>query len=133
METIDPASLDLLVPSMLLQPLVENCIKHGLSPKVEGGTIRIRSRLTASHLTLEVEDDGVGMSASRHAQKAGPPDGAGIGMANIAERLKVLYNDAARITVNSHPEMGTILQIVLPRTQPDSANQLQEAFSSTRR
>src|SRR5258708_16992409 len=52
-ETIDPASLDLIVPSMLLQPLVENCIKHGLSPKIEGGTIRIRTRLTHSHLTLE--------------------------------------------------------------------------------
>jgi len=132
-ETIDPASLDLMVPSMLLQPLVENCIKHGLSPKIEGGTIRIRSRVTASHLTLEVEDDGVGMSASRESQKMGEPEGAGIGMANIEERLKVLYNDAARIKVNSHPEMGTIIQIVLPRTQPDSANQLQEAFSSTRR
>src|SRR6266850_1198104 len=91
-ETIDPASLDLMVPSMLLQPLVENCIKHGLSPKIEGGTIRIRSRLTESHLTLEVEDDGIGMSASRESQKVGVHDGAGIGMANIAERLKVLYN-----------------------------------------
>src|SRR3984893_7406762 len=86
-ETIDPASLDLMVPSMLLQPLVANCIKHGLSPKIEGGTIRIRSRLTESHLTLEVEDDGIGMSASRESQKMGQPDGAGIGMANIAERL----------------------------------------------
>ena len=132
-ETLDPASLDLMVPSMLLQPLVENCIKHGLSPKIEGGTIRIRSRLTETHLTLEVEDDGVGMTASRQSQKVGQPAGAGIGMANIEERLKVLYNDAARITVNSHPEMGTIIQIVLPRRHPDSANQLQEAFSSTRR
>jgi len=87
-ETIDPASLDLMVPSMLLQPLVENCIKHGLAPKIEGGTIRIRSRLTESHLTLEVEDDGVGMSASRESQKVGVHDGAGIGMANIAERLQ---------------------------------------------
>jgi len=132
-EKLDPASLDLMVPSMLLQPLVENCIKHGLSPKVEGGTIRIRSRLTATQITLEVEDDGVGMLASKQAQTVGQPEGAGIGMANIAERLRVLYNDAARITVNSHPEMGTIIQIVLPRMQPDSANQLQEAFSSTRR
>jgi len=54
-------------------------------------------------------------------------------MANIAERLKVLYSDAARMTINSHPEMGTLVQIVLPRLQPDSANQLQDAFSSTRR
>ena len=72
-----PEIIPLLVPSMLLQPLVENCIKHGLAPKVEGGTIRIRSRLTESHLTLEVEDDGVGMSASRESQKVGEPEGAG--------------------------------------------------------
>jgi two-component system LytT family sensor kinase len=130
---LDPASLDLMVPSMLLQPLVENCIKHGLSPKVEGGTIRIRSRLTETQITLEVEDDGVGMIASQQSQKPADLAGAGIGMANIAERLKVLYNDAARIKINSHPEMGTIIQIVLPRLHPDSANQLQEAFSSTRR
>ena len=132
-ENLDPASLDLMVPSMLLQPLVENCIKHGLAPKVEGGTIRIRSRLTETQLTLEVEDDGVGMTASKKAQHLGGSDGSGIGMANIAERLKVLYSDAARMTINSHPEMGTLVQIVLPRLQPDSANQLQEAFSSTRR
>jgi len=132
-ENLDPASLDLMIPSMLLQPLVENCIKHGLAPKVEGGTIRIRSRLTPTQLTLEVEDDGVGMSASKEAQSLGSHEGAGIGMANIAERLKVLYSDAARMTINSHPEMGTLVQIVLPRLQPDSANQLQDAFSSTRR
>ena len=132
-EALDPASLDLMVPSMLLQPLVENCIKHGLAPKVDGGTISIRSRVTDTQITLEVEDDGVGMMASQQAQKLGEPEGAGIGMANIAERLKVLYNDAARIKVNSHPEMGTIIEIVLPRMHPDSANQLQEAFSSTRR
>ena len=132
-ENLDPASLDLMVPSMLLQPLVENCIKHGLAPKVEGGTIRIRIRLTPTQLTLEVEDDGVGMTASKKSQSLGGADGAGIGMANIAERLKVLYSDAARMTINSHPEMGTLVQIVLPRLQPDSANQLQDAFSSTRR
>src|SRR5580698_1442397 len=61
---LDPASLDVMVPSMLLQPLVENSIKHGLSSLVEGGSIYLRSRLADSGLVIEVEDDGVGMAAA---------------------------------------------------------------------
>ena len=61
---LDPASLEAMVPSMLLQPLVENCIKHGLSPKVEGGSITLRSRVIKSRLVVEVEDDGVGMGSA---------------------------------------------------------------------
>src|SRR3984893_12063274 len=78
---LDPASLDVMVPSMLLQPLVENSIKHGLSSKIEGGSIYLRSRLTDSGLVIEVEDDGVGMAATQ----PGTTRGAGIGMANISE------------------------------------------------
>src|SRR5467141_3253892 len=62
---LDPESLDAMVPAMLLQPLVENSIKHGLSSKVEGGSIYLRSRLTDSQLVIEVEDDGVGMAAAQ--------------------------------------------------------------------
>src|SRR5512135_2244301 len=54
---LDPASLDVMVPSMLLQPLVENSIKHGLSSKIDGGSIYLRSQLSESHVTIEVEDD----------------------------------------------------------------------------
>src|SRR3984893_5021015 len=78
---LDPASLDVMVPSMLLQPLVENSIKHGLSSMVEGGSIYLRSRLSDSVLIIEVEDDGVGMAATQ----PGTTRGAGIGMANISE------------------------------------------------
>src|SRR5205807_9569273 len=60
---LDPTSLDVMVPSMLLQPLVENSIKHGLSTKIEGGSIYLRSRVSESKLVIEVEDDGVGMRA----------------------------------------------------------------------
>src|ERR1039457_7158544 len=62
---LDPASLEAMVPSMLLQPLVENCIKHGLAPQVEGGSITLRSRVIKSRLVVEVEDDGVGMGAAQ--------------------------------------------------------------------
>src|SRR6266481_4853239 len=59
---LDPETLDYIVPSMLLQPLVENCIKHGLAPKIDGGSITIRSKIVEDKLVLEVQDDGVGMA-----------------------------------------------------------------------
>lgn len=131
---LDPASLDIMVPSMLLQPLVENSIKHGLSSKVEGGSIFLRSRLSDSRLVIEVEDDGVGMAAAQMAQLRSWP-GAGIGMANVSERLEVLYGDAARITIDSQEGKGTMVRIRLPLLQ--TAEGVPEAFyeerSSTRR
>ena len=69
---IDPATLDLLVPSMLLQPLVENSIRHGLSSKIDGGTIHVRSRLLDGRLQILVEDDGVGQGAPSTASVTVP-------------------------------------------------------------
>ena len=131
---LDPASLDVVVPSMLLQPLVENCIKHGLSPKVEGGSIFLRSRVSDSRLTIEVEDDGVGMGAAQ-LEESSSWSGMGIGMANISERLQVLYGDTARMTIDSHEGKGTLIRIRLPLVE--AASSVPEGFyaerSSTRR
>ncbi|MGB8987009.1 MAG: histidine kinase [Candidatus Sulfotelmatobacter sp.] len=129
-----PDSLDVMVPSMLLQPLVENSIKHGLASKVEGGSIHLRSRLSGSGLVIEVEDDGVGMAASQSPDSVSIR-GAGIGMANISERLHVLYGDTARMTIDSHEGKGTLVRIRLPLLQ--TAGAVPEGFyeerSTTRR
>jgi two-component system LytT family sensor kinase len=109
-----PGSLDVMVPSMLLQPLVENSIKHGLSSKVEGGSIFLRSQLHDSTLVVEVEDNGVGMGSAKLLERPTGLGGSGIGMANVAERLKVLYGDAARMTVDSHEGKGTLVRLRLP-------------------
>jgi two-component system LytT family sensor kinase len=130
---LDPTSLDTLVPSMLLQPLVENSIKHGLSPKVEGGSIHLRSRLTESNLVIEVEDDGVGMGAANLLERPTGLGGTGIGMANVAERLKVLYGDTARMTMDSHGGKGTLVRLRLPILQTPTVLALYEERSSTRR
>lgn len=131
---LDPASLDVIVPSMLLQPLVENSIKHGLAPKVEGGSIYLRSRVSDSKLIIEVEDDGVGMGATP-LSNSGTWRGMGIGMANISERLQVLYGDTARMTIDSHEGKGTLVRIRLPLLQAESAvpEGFYEERSSTRR
>ncbi|HET9308765.1 MAG TPA: histidine kinase [Candidatus Sulfotelmatobacter sp.] len=117
---LDPASLDVVVPSMLLQPLVENSIKHGLSPKIEGGSIFLRSRVANSRLIIEVEDDGVGMGGAQ-LEESSSWAGMGIGMANISERLHVLYGDTARMTIDSHEGKGTLIRIRLPLVEADSS------------
>ena len=111
---LDPASLDVMIPSMLLQPLVENSIKHGLSSKVEGGSIYLRSRVNDSQLVVEVEDDGVGMGAVQLLERPSGLGGTGIGMANVAERLKVLYGDTARMNIDSREGKGTLIRLRLP-------------------
>jgi two-component system LytT family sensor kinase len=135
MKELEPASLDVMVPSMLLQPLVENSIKHGLSSKIEGGSIFLRSRLTESQLIIEVEDDGVGMGAANLLEKPSGLGGTGIGMANVAERLKVLYGDTARMTIDSHEGKGTLIRLRLPVLQSEGSipAALYEERSSTRR
>jgi two-component system LytT family sensor kinase len=135
---LDPASLEVLVPSMMLQPLVENSIKHGLSPKVEGGTITVRSRIDGERLIVEVEDDGVGIGGDGFLEKPSGVGGSGIGMANVAERLKVLFGDTSTLIVNNSPTGGTLVQISLPIYQVNEVAQgvsgiLQEARSNTLR
>jgi len=132
---LDPASLDVMIPSMLLQPLVENSIKHGLSAKIEGGSIYLRSRLADSDVVIEVEDDGVGMGAANLLERPTGLGGTGIGMANVAERLKVLYGETARMTIDSHGGKGTLVRLRLPvlQSEGDIPAALYEERSSTRR
>ncbi len=120
---IDPATLDILIPSILLQPLIENSIKHGLEPRINGGTITLRSRITGSNMVIEVEDDGVGIGAG--PASALKRQGAGIGMKNVKERLEVLYGGDARFTVVSRPGRGTLVAIEVPIVQTDAPDLVQ--------
>lgn len=107
---IDASTLDRLVPGMLLQPLVENSIKHGLSSKVEGGMIRVRSHLENGRLHLLIEDDGVGIPEEKLANLFEQ----GIGISNVNERLKVLFGDKYRMWIDSRPGGGTRTEIEVP-------------------
>jgi len=112
---IDPRTLDVLVPSILLQPLIENSIKHGLEPRIQGGTVTLRSRLEGDRILIEVADDGVGMSNGASTLRR---TGAGIGMKNVQERLEVLYGKQAYFNVASNPGRGTLVSIELPAALP---------------
>ena len=109
---IDPQTLDVLVPSILLQPLIENSIKHGLEPRIHGGTVTLSSRMNGGRVMIEVADDGVGMV--QQPETALKRTGNGIGMKNVRERLEVLYGPEALFTVVSNPGRGTRVSIELP-------------------
>jgi len=107
---IDPATLDLIVPSMMLQPLVENSIKHGLGQKLGEGRITIRSVREGDHAVIDVIDNGVGIPQI----EAGRVRGTGIGLRNVNERLRVIYGANYQLQLDSVPGEGTCARIVIP-------------------
>jgi two-component system LytT family sensor kinase len=107
---IDPATLDLIVPSMILQPLVENSIKHGLGQKLGEGRITIRSLRERDHAIIDVIDNGIGFASG----EAGRVKGTGIGLRNVNERLRVIYGANYQLQLDSVPGQGTCARIVIP-------------------
>ena len=117
---IAPETLDQMMPSMLLQPLVENSIKHGISRKVGGGRITISSGRTDGHTVIEVIDDGLGMPVGGPRRDVG----GGIGLRNVDERLRVIYGANYHLRLSSAPGEGTCARIEIPELvvpQPASA------------
>lgn len=107
---ISADTLDALVPNMLLQPLVENAVRHGVSPLVEGGTIRIQSKVDSGRLQLVLQNSG--RPGIRPAQQAKPTDG--IGISNTAERLKTLYGGDQRFTLEWPDAGGCRVTVEIP-------------------
>jgi two-component system LytT family sensor kinase len=107
---IDQRALDVLVPSMILQPLVENCIKHGLSRKVGGGTVMLRVERLADAAAVEVVDDGLGMSEERLETAFND----GIGLSNVSERLRVIYGARSSLRLVSTIGRGTTVRFEIP-------------------
>ena len=105
-------TMELIVPSMLLQPLVENSIKHGLSRKIGPGSIVIRTWREKSRGVIEIEDDGTGFLLDRLNETMS----SGIGLANVRERLRVIYGATSQLTLTSEPGVGTRVRIELPET-----------------
>jgi two-component system LytT family sensor kinase len=108
---IAPETMDVVVPGMLLQPLIENSIKHGLEPRISGGTVTLRSRIEEGMLVIDVEDDGVGMTADRPEFSR---SGGGIGMRNVRDRMEVQYGSRASVEFNSRPGRGTKVTLRMP-------------------
>jgi len=105
---IDAAALEVEVPTFILQPLVENAIRHGIEPQSAPGLVTISARSTNEMLTLTVRDNGPGMKMSAEAPQ-------GIGLSNTRARLVELYGSAARLVFNSSSEGGCSVELEIPR------------------
>ena len=105
---IQSDTLDARVPNQLLQPLVENAIRHGLDGRASGGTISIASRRLGDALHLTIRDDGEGV-------RTGTSRPEGIGLGNTRARLRQLYGDGASLELANHWEGGAVVTVVVPQ------------------
>ncbi|MEL6616051.1 MAG: ATP-binding protein, partial [Bacteroidota bacterium] len=96
-----------MVPTLILQPLVENAIKHGIAPRGEGGHIEIAAHRANGHLVVHVCDDGPGLPE-------GGPTRQGVGLQNTRDRLAKLYGDRAALTLRNRPDGGLDAEVTLP-------------------
>lgn len=104
---VDAAALDARVPTLILQPLVENAIRHGLEPLPRGGTLDIEARADGDTLWLRIKDDGVGLTRAGVRRD-------GVGLANTRSRLERLYGERAALTIRENPGGGVLVDIYLP-------------------
>ena len=106
---VDPLTRGAMVPSLLLQPLVENAIRHGLAPRAAGGQVCVRAARDGEELRLEVRDDGVGAET-----RGGALSREGVGLANTRERLRRLHGERQRFAYETRPGAGFAVRIALP-------------------
>jgi len=108
---VDDRLLDSAVPEFLLQPLVENALRHGISQRADAGAVEVSARRDGGTLILSVADNGPGHHAGRR-----DGNGNGLGLANMRERLTTLYGSRAHLDLHARPgpERGTIATVTIP-------------------
>jgi len=108
---IPPALMDVRLPSFILQPLVENALKHGLADRPQGGTLSLRARSDSGNLVLEIQDDGQGYAPGRE----------GVGLANVRSRLGLVYKGRHQLDILGAPERGTLVTLRIPMNPVEEA------------
>ncbi len=119
---VAPETLDALVPNLILQPLVENAIRHGIAPRAAGGTVGVTARRDDSLLEIKVYDDGPGLWRGGTPPTSFPAapsstsngDGGGIGLSNTRARLEQLYGGAHRFSIENAPGGGLLVTLEIP-------------------
>jgi sensor histidine kinase YesM len=106
----DDAARNVIVPPMVLQPLVENAIKHGIEPKIAGGQIEVEAHVVGNAARIEIRDNGLGFGAANTAS-------TGTGLANLKARLKATCGDKAKLAIGETPGGGVTITLILPTGQ----------------
>ena len=107
---VEREALETFVPSMIVQPLVENAVKHGISKRLEGGRIIIRAHSDNDRTIIEIEDNGTGLP-----QESQEEPGLGIGLTNVNERLQVIYGEKCQLRLTRIPGRGTLARLEIPQ------------------
>jgi two-component system LytT family sensor kinase len=105
--SLEQQTRDVRIPPMILQPLVENAVRHGIASRIEGGVVRLSAKVSAGRLVLVVEDSGSGLKTEDNA-------GQGIGLKNVCDRLKHIYQDQAILRLSALEPAGTRVTLTLP-------------------
>ncbi len=117
-QDIDPQALDCLVPTLVLQPLVENAIRHGIEPSDMAGLVRLSASRKDDQLVLVVEDNGIGLAGDPARSEPRPSGsvmaGTGIGLANLRERLRALYGSAQKLELLRGANGGALVRVEIP-------------------
>ncbi|MEO0741472.1 MAG: histidine kinase [Bacteroidota bacterium] len=111
---IEDAALDVPVPPLVVQPLLENALRHGLAPRTTGGTVTLRAFIEDRRLRIEVVDDGVGLPDGLDPDSLLGDEASGVGLRNTDRRLRTRYGDAARLYVEAPNEGGVRVRFALP-------------------
>jgi signal transduction histidine kinase len=119
---VDPITLDAQVPNLILQPLVENSVRHAIAMRVEPGIIEIRAGRAGDALVLDVGDNGPGFP-----QGLQPPRGRGVGLANTRSRLEHLYGAGGRLEFTERPGGGLIVRVTVPFKSEEPLEVIDEA------
>lgn len=116
---IAPESLATVIPFLSVQPLVENAVRHGLEPTLDGGTVAITAQVSGAYAEIAVDDDGTGIDADqlRHILVSGDT-AANVGLRNVDRRLRKLYGAGAGVVVDTAPGEGTLVRMRVPLSQP---------------
>ena len=104
---VEPEALDAMVPNLVLQPLVENAIRHAVEPRLAGGHVEVRATKAGDALRLTVRDDGPGL-------RPGSLPSAGLGISNTRARLEHLYDGRQTLEIANHPEGGALVTVTFP-------------------
>jgi LytS/YehU family sensor histidine kinase len=113
---MEPQTETVRIPPMILQPVVENAVRHGIASRIEGGVVRLSARLSDGQLALVVEDSGSGLKAEDNS------DRRGIGLKNVRDRLKHIYRGEAMLRLSVLEPVGTRVTLTLPTFSPECSD-----------
>ncbi len=114
---LEPAAMNVMIPPLIIQPLVENAVLHGLENQLEGGLVSVRAYIDNGHLNIEVADNGIGMNENQVEiikQAIDDQEEDRIGMRNVHQRIQIMYGEQYGLHVQSVPMIGTKIQFLIP-------------------